>query len=125
VKILKSLCDRYLTARLKEKDRDHKFGSDDRHKLARQEFLFVRACANAEDFQKYFFGTLCSQVSPISIPSKGEKLTEEFKTNQLVEISQEILHNTETVRGLTMLALASNFKLSESSQDKSAETSAA
>jgi CRISPR-associated protein Cmx8 len=125
VKIVKSLCDRYLTARLKEKDRDHKFGSDDRHKLARQEFLFVRACANAEDFQKYFFGTLCSQVSPISIPSKGEKLTEEFKTNQLVEISQEILHNTETVRGLTMLALASNFKLSESSQDKSAETSAA
>lgn len=128
VKILKLLCDHYLTARLKEKDHDYKFGSEDRHKLARQEFFAVRGCSNADDFQRYFFGTLCSQGYRVSIPSKGEKLTEEVRLKQcmeLVEISQEILNNTETVRGLTMLALASNFKFSEFNQNKKSDSSAA
>jgi CRISPR-associated protein Cmx8 len=114
VKTLNSLCHRYLEARLK----DRGLAKQDLHKLARQEFLAVRSYASAEAFQKYFFGRLCSRVSPGSKP------------DQFTEIAQEVFDSPEKVRGLTMLALASNFKYrdsgskSEESEEKDSESTA-
>lgn len=114
VKTLNSLCRRYLEARLK----DRGLAKKDLHKLARQEFFAVRSYASVEAFQKYFFGTLCSRVSPGST------------NDQLAEISQEIFDSPEKVRGLTMLVLASRFKYedsdskSEESEEKDSESTA-
>jgi CRISPR-associated protein Cmx8 len=115
IQILKSLCDRYLNARLAIKGHDSK-NWEERHKLARQEFLAVRARPQKDAFRKYFFETLCSQVTPVLLKKglSGEQQSAE-KIRQMLLISEALDKDTETVRGLTMLALASNFQIAERS----------
>jgi len=130
IQILKSLCDRYLSARLAAKGHSPN-NWDEKHKLARQEFLAVRARPQKDTFRKYFYETLCSQVTPVLL-KKGLS-TEEYealskeerqqqaeqqnaeKIRQILLISEALDKDTETVRGLTMLALASNFQFAERS----------
>ncbi len=130
IQILKSLCDRYLNARLAAKG--HSANNwDEKHKLARQEFLTIRARPQKDAFRKYFYETLCSQVTPLLLKkslsteeygalSKEEKQQQAEQQNaekirQMLLISEALDKDTETVRGLTMLALASNFQFTERS----------
>lgn len=133
IQILKSLCDRYLNARLAGKGQEINWES--KHKLARQEFLAVRARPQKDAFRKYFFETLCSQVTPVLLKkglsgkeyaalSQEEKQQQAEQQNaekirQMLLISEALEKDTETVRGLTMLALASNFQFSEKSNSSS------
>jgi len=136
IQILKSLCDRYLNARLASKG--EKINNwESKHKLARQEFLAIRARPQKDAFRKYFYETLCSQVTPVLL--KKSLSTEEYealskeekqqqaehqnaeKIRQMLLISEALDKDTETVRGLTMLALASNFQFAERS-NSSAES---
>ena len=129
IQILKSLCDRYLNARLAGKGQDINW--ENKHKLARQEFLSVRSRPQKEAFRKYFYETLCSQVTPVLL-KKGlskeeyEALSEteqqqhaeqqsSEKVRQMLMLAEALDKDTETVRGLTMLALASNFQFAQSS----------
>lgn len=129
IQILKSLCDRYLNARLAGKGQDINW--ENKHKLARQEFLAVRSRPQKEAFRKYFYETLCSQVTPVLL-KKGlskeeyEALSEteqqqhaeqqsSEKVRQMLMLAEALDKDTETVRGLTMLALASNFQFAQSS----------
>ncbi|MFP4221478.1 MAG: type I-MYXAN CRISPR-associated protein Cmx8 [Phormidium sp.] len=125
VALIKSLCDRYLNARLASKNQDITW--ENKHKLARQEFLAVRSRSQKEAFREYFFGTLCSHVTPV-IPVKKDaslskqenaQATDEEKLRQTIALAQAIEQDTETIRGLTMLALASNFKIAETTDKKS------
>ena len=110
--IIKSLCDRYLNARLASKNQDITW--ENKHKLARQEFLAVRSRSQKEAFREYFFGTLCSQVNPVlSVNKHSSRYDEDEKLHRMLLLAEAIEKNTETIRGLTMLALASNFKASE------------
>lgn len=126
IQILKSLCDRYLNARLAAKGYSSK-NWEEKHKLARQEFLTIRARPQKDAFRKYFYETLCSQVTPVLLKkglsteedgalSKEEKQQQAEQQNaekirQMLLISEALDKDTETVRGLTMLALASNFQI--------------
>jgi CRISPR-associated protein Cmx8 len=138
IQILKSLCDRYLNARLAGKGQDINW--ENKHKLARQEFLAVRSRPQKDAFRKYFYETLCSQVTPVLLKkgisneeydalSKEEKQQQAEQQNaekirQMLLIAEALDKDTETVRGLTMLALASNFQFADrsgSSTENSAE----
>jgi hypothetical protein len=44
---------------------------------------------------------------------------EQEKMRQTILLAQAIEQDTETIRGLTMLALASNFKIAETTDKKS------
>lgn len=111
-KIIKSLCDRYLNARLASKNLEINW--ENKHKLARQEFLAVRSRSQQEAFREYFFGTLCSQVTPVIAPKKEKsQKSDDEKLRQMIVLAEELTNNTEMIRGLTMLALASNFKIAE------------
>ena len=137
IQILKSLCDRYLNARLAGKGQDITW--ENKHKLARQEFLAVRSRPQKEAFRKYFYETLCSQVTPILL-KKGlsneeyEALSKEEKQQQAAQqdaekirqmqmLSEFLDKDTETVRGLTMLALASSFQFAERSSNSTEKSS--
>jgi CRISPR-associated protein Cmx8 len=133
IQILKSLCDRYLNARLAVKGQEINWES--KHKLARQEFLAVRARPQKDAFRKYFFENLCSQVNPIHLKrslsseeyealSKDEKRLQTEQQNiekirQMLLLHEALEKDSETIRGLTMLALASNFQFSDRSNSSS------
>lgn len=120
-KIIKSLCDRYLNARLAGKNLEINW--ENKHKLARQEFLAVRSRSHKAAFREYFFGTLCSQVTPVVSAKQDESLPKQEKAQNIEdEKFQKMLilakaledeREIETVRGLTLLALASHFKVAE------------
>jgi CRISPR-associated protein Cmx8 len=129
--ILKSLCDRYLIARLVSKNQEITW--DNKHKLARQEFLAVRSRTEKTAFREYFFGTLCSQVTPVVSADLDESSTkkeqyknrEDEKLRQTIALAEALEKDPETVRGLTMLALASNFKIAEKIDSSSPSNSQA